>query len=453
METRSVFKAMRVALIFIVAQFLASTPYAESSPSPGFPPQFELPPGMPDMTPGCLRYDQLASRSQPDALTLPTCDTLFPEMGGVRAALADNGIGFEAASVGNFYYDLLGHNAHPQLYAGQDPTWGQQTVLNLTYDLSRVGFTPGAQLVIGANLINSDFTVTQPDQATMWQFVVNQPLYDGRVVLQYGYYSLLNEFYGLFLGASPTSSALGPLSIIPSEVGMSMLTPTPGMSILIKDPSKHFYTHFAIARSQSPGGLNVDVAENPTGFRLTVPGARMLFVNEFGYRSTPQEGHEVDLRIGAIYNFSHFSQFTSPHDSSSNYGGYVNAKYQITQPYAGMPEGLYANARFDYAPPDRNLFTSDMAFTLYYLGPFKGRPLDMVSLAYSKTFFSKDARTIFGMNPGGVAANSTGISLSYAARVIRGVYFINTLTYTKNPTVTPRSPNSLVLQTSVAIGF
>ncbi|WP_186307830.1 carbohydrate porin [Paraburkholderia sp. BCC1884] len=400
-----------------------------------------------------MAFETLNSRSQPAAARPPFCETISPHLGGVRDALADNGIGFGAEAITQFSYDVLRHNANPQRYAGQDPTWSTTVAGYVTYDLSRIGFTPKAQLTIAGQWSNSNFTPTSPNQATLYVLAVNQPLLNGQVELQYGYYPLLTEFYGMFLGGSPTTSALGPLSVIPSEVGMSLLTPTPSFDVTVRSPDSRFYNHFAISRSQSPEGFATDIAENPTGLRLTVPGARVLFVDEFGYKVKSSDGRAINLRAGGIYNTSHYSAFDSPNPVTNNYGAYVAGTYQLTQPYPGMPNGLYIDVKADYAPPDRNLFTSDFQFSLFDIGPFPGRPLDMLAFGFSKTFFSSDARAIFASTPFAAAANSTGYSISYAARVIRGVYWINSLTYTQNPTLTPKSANSLVFNTALSLSF
>ncbi|MFL9889003.1 carbohydrate porin [Paraburkholderia agricolaris] len=421
------------------------------TPSGSLPP---MPFGMSSFTPDCLAFDNLNPRSEPGALPPSSCETLSPHLGGVRDALADNGIGFGAQARAMFSYDLLRRNANPQLYPGQDPTWGFTAAAFITYDLNRIGFTPGAQLTVDGMWMNSNFTPTSPNQATVVILAVNQPLLNGQLELQYGYYPLLTEFYGLFFGGTPSKSTLGPISIIPSEVGMSLEEPTPSFDVTVRSPNHHFYNHFAVSRSQSPAGFAADVAENPTGLRLTVPGARALFVDEFGYKTEASEGRAINLRAGGIYNTSHYSRFTSLESATSNYGAYVAGTYQLTQPHPGMPNGLYLDIKADYAPPDRNLFTSDFQISLFDIGPFYGRPLDMISVGFSKTFFSSDARAVSAAFASTVAAaNSTGYSISYAARIIRGVYWINSLTYTQNPTFAPKSPDSLVFNSGLSLAF
>jgi porin len=126
---------------------------------------------------------------------------------------------------------------------------------------------------------------------------------------------------------------------------------------------------------------------------------------------------------------------------------------QLTQPDSFGPRGLYVDVKGDYAPEDRNLFARDFQLTAFYIGPFKNRPADMVSLGFSTETFSKYARQMI-MNFGGEAErSSTAVSLSYAARMMRGVYLVGGLTYQTAPSFTPERSNALLAQTALNIAF
>ncbi|MFM0249915.1 carbohydrate porin [Paraburkholderia sediminicola] len=408
---------------------------------------------MPGFSPSCAKYDALSTRANAVMLNTPTCETLFPELGGARAWLADYGIGFSASFAPTYQYDVLGHNHNPQMYGGQDPTWSQSLMPTLTYDLSRIGFSKDSQLTLQGMWQTSDYRNSVPHVGSMTIFAINQRFLNDQLEVQYGYYPLIAQYYGFVLGGNASSAALGPGSVIPFEVGMSSSEPTPGFDITVRDPSLRWYNHFSVARSQSPEGVLPDIDANPSGFRLTVPGARAIFVDEFGYKTQASPtSRSMWFRVGTIYNTSHYTSLETGADTRNNYAVYVAATYQITHPDSS-PRGLYADVKLDYAPQDRNLFTKDYQLALYYIGPFKNRPADMVSLGLTQSFFSKTAQNNVSLTGIPAAASSLALSLSYAARVMRGVYSVTGLTYQKNPTFAPTQPNALLFQQSINISF
>ncbi|MFM0220732.1 carbohydrate porin [Paraburkholderia dipogonis] len=402
----------------------------------------------------CTRYDRLNTRALQTETSTPACETMFPELGGARVWLADKGVGFSVGTFGPSYeYDVLGHNHTPQLYGGQDPNWSQLIYGTLTYDLSRVGFSSDAQFTIRGVWETSNYPANNPHFFSVNIFAINQRFLDGRIEVQYGYYPVIGQFYGVVLGGNASQAALGPVSVIPVEVGMSYYEPTPAVDLTVRDSSKRWYDHFSITRSTTPAGVIADVADNPTGFRLTVMGARAMFVNEFGYQTEASAtSHAMWFRAGGIYNTSHYTDYSTGGVSSNNYGAYLAATVQITNPH-GDPRGLYGDVKVDYAPQDRNVFTKDYQVTLYYLGPFENRPGDMIAIGLTRDYFSSDAQALersFGVSP---AAASLALSVSYAARVTRGLYAVSGITFQKNPAFAPVQPNALLIQENLYFSF
>jgi porin len=401
----------------------------------------------------CHAWDAYLSRAEPVLRETSTCETLYPALGGARAKLADNGWGFSASTSLGYAYDVLGHNEAKQLYNGQSPTWSYAASAMLTYDLSRIGFSHDAQLTIQGSWQGSNYRDAQPHYLTMQIFAITQSFFDRRLELEYGYMPVIRGYYGLILGGNASAAALGPGSVIPFQIGVSAFAPTPTFNAKVWDASKHFYNSFAVTRSVSPSGFLTDIAENPTGFRLTVPGARALFVDEFGYKadSSPTTNSKW-FRVGLIYNTSHYTDYKSGGTTSNNYGGYLAATYQLYNP-DGTPRGLYGDVKFDYAPSDRNLYTKDYQLTLFYLGPFKSRPGDMAAVGFTKNYFSGYVQGLVRSSGTTAATGSAAITASYAARVARGFYAVTGLTYTKNPSFAPTRANALIFQETLNLSF
>ncbi|WP_321854131.1 carbohydrate porin [Paraburkholderia tropica] len=455
---------MKVAKFLLTAAIAAAAQSSMAETSPDVTAQVPLnamPPVLPADMPNPMMqcgqyadYDKLLPRTAAVLIQTPACETISPTLFGLRSTLADNGFGFSASIRPSYQYDVLGHNEHPQKYNGQNPTYLGAIEMNLTYDLTRLGFGGNAQFVIGATGQASSYHEGNPAFMSMTTLAINQQFYNGQLELQYGYYDLIRDYYGMVLGGQSASAALGPVSVIPVELGLSLFTPTPAATVAIKDSSLSWYNRASIARSASPNGFQYDIDHNPTGFNFTVPGSRAMFVDEFGYK-TPvgAPGRSIWARIGGIYNTSPVSDFKSGGMADKNYGGYAALTVQITKPDPFGPQGLYLDTKFDYAPEDRNLFARDFQLTAFYIGPFKSRPLDMVSLGFSTEMFSKYARQAIRDFGGQAERSSTALSLSYAARVTRGIYFVGGLTYQTAPSFTPERSNAFLVQTALNIAF
>lgn len=293
------------------------------------------------------------------------------------------------------------------------------------------------------------------DDAAVSQLSVEQEFADGRVRIQYGYYGMLGQFVGLFLGASTASSALGPTSIIPNLAGMAAFKPVPGMDIRLYSKSGRFYDHFGVARSQSPEGYLADSEANPTGLKWSVADTKPIYVNELGYRiASSADTRMTWIRQGTVYNRTLYSDFRNPDSKGSNRAFYLVADHQFTQPDTSAPyRGWYFNLKANYAPAEHNIFSSDYALTLYSLAPFAKRPGDMVSLGYTRTEVSDDARHYLGAQGMDPVHFSSTASASYALRAFRGIYWVNTLSYTRNPVVATRHPDAANLQSQLTFSF
>ncbi|WP_350491914.1 carbohydrate porin [Pseudomonas sp.] len=409
---------------------------------------------LPDQSATCEKYQRYTVRTEAVLTQTSPCETLSPELFGLRAALAEHGVGFSASFQPNYRYDVLGHNASTQSYNGQNPTYRQSTALKFTYDLTRMGWGGDAQFVLGATWESGSYKAGNPNFLTMSSFAVNQRFYDGQLELQYGYYNLIREYYGMVLGGNSSSAALGPTSVIPVQLGLSLFTPSPAVTVAVKDASKRWYNRASVARSASPNRFQYDLDENPTGFEIKVEGSKALLVDEVGYKvPAGQEQKSFWARVGAIYNTSPYSDYRNGGKTDNNYGGYAAVTAQVTQPNGAGPRGLYLDGKVNYAPEDRNLYTKDFQMTAFYIGPFDSRPRDMASLGFTRSYFSTYAHDRVEQGGGDAERVSTALSLSYAARVVRGLYWVNGLTYQQGPSFSPALDDALLFQSGLNITF
>jgi porin len=408
----------------------------------------------PASAPACEAYARYVTRAEAVLRQTAPCDTVSPELGGMRAALAENGFGFFGGFSPSYRYDVLGHNETPQQYNGQNPTWRQSAKVGLTYDLTRLGFGGDAQLTVAVSTETGSFKSSNPNFLTMSIFAVNQRFLDGRVEVQYGYFPLIRQFYGMVLGGNSSAAALGPTSVIPVQLGLSLFSPSPAVTVEVRDASQQWYNKLGLARSASPKGFQYDLDENPTGFKLHVPGSRGLLIDEFGYKANAAPNRAFAwYRAGVIYNTSHYTDYRNGGETDRNYGGYMAVTRQLTQPDGRSPRGLYGDFKVNYAPADRNLYASDFQLTAYYLAPFDGRPNDMASVGFTRSYFSKYVRRLVAGSGTGAEHSSTALSVSYAAKVARGIYWVNGLTYQQGPSFAPARPDAALFQTGLNFAF
>ena len=403
--------------------------------------------------PECEQYEKLQTRAKLAFKNVPICARIKPDLWGLRKELAEHGIGFTATSYNGYTYDVQGNNAKKQVYNGQNPSYNTSLHLYLTYDLTRIGFANDAQLTLAGNWVDANYTPANPRVKTVSVFAINQSFFNHQLELEYGFVPGVRLFYGMALGGSASTAALGPSSVVPFQVGMSASEPTPTVNVIVRDPSLRFYNSTALTRSVSPQGIQKDIDLNPRGLRLKVPDARAMLINEAGYKQESSAStNAMWLRAGAMYNTSHYTEFLSGEKSDNNYGVYLAETVQFTKPY-GDARGWYLDSKIDYSPDSVNAINKAFQVSAFNIGPFASRPADMAAVGLTKSYYSKDLRTATTRHGLEAAPYTLAVTASYAARLIPGVYLISGLTYTKSPVFTPLHSDALLWQESLNFLF
>ncbi|WP_081074236.1 carbohydrate porin [Burkholderia diffusa] len=413
-------------------------------------------------------------------------DSLIQDAGGFRSALAEYGFGFL-----NFNVTVGGVNAggtphgvpdssfvpslgrslpYPecsvssgpicrggQTYFGQRPSYYNVSLAYLTYDTSRWGI-PDGQIVLGATKVNSSYQDYFPttDLGLMglsWY----QTLFNKRLELKVGYTTNNQEFVGTYVGGS-FANPFGPTASVPVQLGMSIgPTPTPSIRATVHLTSE-IYNSTAVQRSLPINGrtgnpIKDELDSNPSGFKLRVPNAGTLYINELGYKNdaAPNRPHNW-VRAGVMYNTSEFrdySRFSANPAATTNgsWGIYVLGDRQLWQQAPGSPysayRGLYAGLSYMYAPPKNVVFSQYLEGRLYWIGPFDSRPTDMLSFVYSHNRMSGylvntvNSTTAPLADQGypvpRAARSSNSYSLSYLAHITPGLYASLAGNYTDKP--------------------
>lgn len=401
------------------------------------------------------KIDALADRGA-IIRTPPPSDSILGDAGGFRSALAERGIGITMLSLSGFAYDLRSPpRSGEQYYNGQKATLTDIQQMWLTYDTDRLGIK-GGQLMFGlANNIVTWAPMGPRARLSVSRLTFYDSFLNGKLEVKAGYMGNAEEFnIGAFIGGSTSGSSQGPNAIIPFAVGMSR-DPMSAPGINVRYNMGHFYNTFGLQRSISPDGGDVEIDKNPSSLKWSVPGARLLVIDEFGFKRDASRDHPSTwIRVGAMYNKSRFTQFLSPDRSNGNYAFYAAGDYQITQRSGGLPfQGIYTGMSFHYAPQDRNLYTRYMEARLYGIGLLESRPFDMMTLVYGFSDFSNNARAAFSNLGTPTSPNSVSYTASYLARIYKGTYAGFGLGYTKHPTFAPKMKNSLNLTLQLNLFF
>ena len=93
--------------------------------------------------------------------------------------------------------------------------------------------------------MDSTYTPANPRVKTVSVFAINQSFFNHQLELEYGFIPGVRLFYGMALGGSASTAALGPSSVVPFQVGMSATEPTPTVNVIVRDPSLRFYNSTA----------------------------------------------------------------------------------------------------------------------------------------------------------------------------------------------------------------
>lgn len=375
-------------------------------------------------------------------ITLPgPADTIDPEASGLRKKLADAGIGFIGMDMFNTAYNTLQGSARSykgaQQYNGQTYSFTNSLIVGLTYDLSRFGVPDGQIYVAGANQRVS-WASLGPNKTSLSELTYYQTLLNKRLEFKIGYTTNTWQFANIYVGGSLASSVFGPSGSIPIQGGMSNNgAPTPGVNLKYWLTDK-WYLQGAVQRSVNPDGLIAEDQYNPTGFDWSSPHAGALYLGEAGYQRQPTNLQPmIWARVGGAYNTSHFKSYENA-GTRVDHNGYLyfvgDRQIWQTNPSGAPARGLYGGLSVMYAPPYANVVSQYYELRLYGKGMFSGRPYDLISLVATDSVWSSDAIRVSRDAGNMVHRDSKAVTLSYSARLVRGVYGSLGVSYVNHPT-------------------
>jgi porin len=439
------------------------------------------------------KYDKMCMWDW-DSVPCPSVgNTVFPEYGGVREALAKNGFWFSYFETSSFTTNM----AHPPMYGadGKDPVTGKWMTPSSyevqQYSGQRPSFSMPAYLFVTytpPSMPRTQFVFNIEESYTTWwqggffdkfrisEFYLNQRFMShDRLKVTIGYHHSGWQTVGLYVGGNMAGSLLGVNAIFPTLVGQSMPgMPVPNLNIHF-DITKHIYSLTGVETSLAPNASQGEANySSPLYLPFSITGkngvasTKAMFYQEFDYNRQLAPGvKKLWTRSVVFYNATHYSDYRYFNPANADFNPLAESKDnwcisngidgQVTQPDKILPfRGLYAGFTTQYAPPHQNPYTQYYESRAYYVGLLKARPFDMITLMINNLEFSKTFVKNVELGIAGEATASTGqtnISPTYVALIRPGVWANVGLEYTVHPTIAPITPNSFVVTTGLALFF
>ena len=385
----------------------------------------------------------------------PYEDTLLGDTAGWRSRIGKYGLGLDLFSDSYIGVNTLNGPRTPQSYDKQSFSATAAVSGVLTLNLENIFHIRNAQLLMSAQWLGTSFNPVGPRALNMNDLLYYQGFFNGKLGLQIGYLENDVNYANPLTGPTIITPPLGPLSIIPYEVGMSRRPfPSPGVNIEFK-PATWIYIKAGIQRSVNPRGPDVEHSQNPTGFRFRAPGDGWMVLGEAGCDTGVVPGTlRTWIRGGGQYNWSNYIHFDNGQADRGNWCAYLFADRQVTQPDSRIPlKGIYVGGTCAYAPPKQNVFSQYYEARIYGFGLFPTRDLDQweVSVDYNKwsSYASRAVNSVGATS----YSDSTAVNIGYTARLRPGLYFGPVVSYIKHPAFTPRLNDALVVSLTLSFAL
>ncbi len=379
-------------------------------------------------------------------------DTLDQGGFGLRDALASQGIGYTVLSSTTFNDTVnrhglpLGnqfskHSRDNQGFAGQLPTYTNQTTVYLTYDLRKYGI-PDGQIQLAGQLTDTNWNPGGPDGFDLATFAYYQTMFNRKVAIKIGALNNALEFIGPNVGNSLANGIFGPNASLSIENGLDASAFTTYGVNVTYNFAPGFYDKADFSRAISPDGSIVEKLGNPTGTNLTTRNAGLIGLNEIGYKTEANATQKFTwIRAAADYSSGNYVILNNTaHRGEGNYGLFFLVDRQVLQtaihPNARSGfRGIYLGISAEYAPEEFDRFSQYYEGRAYGFGLIPGRPRDLVSFVIAHNVFSEDAVQFAERNHLLAHHDVTAYTASYGIRIIPGLNINLATQFTDHPTV------------------
>lgn len=383
-------------------------------------------------------------------------DTIAGAESAFRRALARHGLALRLNMIPRAAMNLMDPPAPKdgQAYIGHRPTaiWGAHGIL--TADLRQLGLR-NTQLHVAFGWRGNTWRPSGPPMFGMNGLHIYRSWGEERVEIKAGYHTNDLEFIGMQIGGSLAAGVQGVYAVIPYLTGLSFFTlPAPTLNVRVRLP-RGFYVKSGAQRSLDPGGAAATARRNATGFRFRPHGNGLLEIHELGFRQAASETkRQAWVRMGVLYNHSLYRNLATGARERGNHSLYLLGDVQLRQPDSAAPaRGLFAGFTAMGAPARFNAYHRYREGRLYWMGPWRSRPEDVVSIVVARLGHSPARLEALRAEGRTAWEGSTAITASWTFRVSRGNYLNGALTWTRGAAITPRVPDALIANLTWSLFF
>lgn len=370
---------------------------------------------------------------------------------GVRPALDDHGVSFQASLTSDYSLNLRG---------GRDTAGGAFRDLlnaNVTVDTDRLMHWKGGTFFVNfqnqngqngnANLVGSAQGISNIDadgRTEVSELWYEQQLLDGKVRLKVGKVDANSEFAHVNNGAEFLNPSMG---FSPTIVGFPTY-PDPAMSVnAFVNPTEHLYAGFGLY----DGSSAVGEFTGPRGPATFLHSADRLFmIAEVGAKWSLANGRDGRLGVGVWHHTADFERLTGTgHSISGSTGPYVTVDQALWRKNPADKDdtrGIGAFFQYGYADPRVSLFEHHVGGGLTWTGPFDHRDDDVFGLGVTYVALS-------GRETGGPGGNETTVEMFYKARILPWLSLKPDLQYVVHPGGGHDEPDALVATVRAVIDF
>lgn len=346
-------------------------------------------------------------------------DTLTGDWGGLRTALADQGVTISASYTAEVFANVQGGMKRGREYDGVFLPQVDVDLYNLigwhgaSFRVSMIqGHGPSlSQLWVG-NLMNVSNTIVVPPATRLYNLWLQQNLFDDMLSVRIGMMNVDAEFMtsqtaSLFMNSTfgwPAWTAFD----LPGG-GPAYPLSAPGVRVKLQPASEGVYFQAAVFSGDPTGhnGSNSPSTPLPTGTVVSFTGGAFL-IAEAGYavnQVKDAKGAPMAFKLGGWYQTSsnfqdqRFDDFGIslaspastgiPLNHTGNWGIYGVADASLYQTEDG---GLSAFARIGGSPGDRNLISFYVDAGVTYKGLIPGRGGDTAGIAAGYSRIGGNAR-------------------------------------------------------------
>ncbi|MET1754285.1 carbohydrate porin [Novosphingobium sp. RD2P27] len=380
--------------------------------------------------------------------------TLTKDAGGFRTWLYEHDLYFRGVSSNTVSYDIASGNDQlsPQTYTGQKLTLSQSNELRLSWKIGGSG-EDITQINVGTLINFTNWRPIGPSRAKFSNLNIYSSFLDRTIEVKAGYGQTISDFVGIFAGGNPILAS-GLAASIPLSTGMSGGTAVAPSVSLQLNGGDGFYSKSAVQRSLIPEGMSADAANAGAGLKFSRPGAKALYIQEFGVRRVASGStRQIWLRGGGSYNTTLYDRLDG-RGQERNWSIYLLGDYQIYQPDPRLSyRGISVGASALFAADSVNVYTRSLEGRVYALGMVPGRPLDQVTFTIGSNRFSRTGGR--AIEAAGLKANRDQFSVGmlYAIHAMDGLFISPSVNYIRNPSFVGDFKPAVVLSGSATVLF